>query len=200
MKPYFYSPLKYAPLPTLLGQVLLSSSQGKGTVGGGKTNLSIRNVDIHSFSCPMFSSWLEGEIVVLLTSQRNSAWVQNLNLPLENFALKPASSYGFYSYLAPAGHYKFHSDNGFERNGKYTIRYPERHLSAIYYLNDNFEGGDLILRCPAQEEHRISPKAGHLLLFPSTQHFPHKVEPITSGLRVCVVNWFSLLPNGESKE
>jgi predicted 2-oxoglutarate/Fe(II)-dependent dioxygenase YbiX len=52
--------------------------------------------------------------------------------------------------------------------------------SSILYLNDDYEGGEIRFT-----EHGVSvkPKAGTLLIFPSTDMYPHEVTEITSGTR-----------------
>lgn len=58
-------------------------------------------------------------------------------------------------------------------------------LSAVGLLNDNFEGGEFIM---CQDE-KINLSAGDMLIFPSIFLFPHRVEPIKSGIRYSCVTW-----------
>ena len=81
-------------------------------------------------------------------------------------------------------------------NGKYEahvdtsiIPHPElpcRKLTALLFLNENFEGGKFYLSC---EHEKIYPpqKTGNVLIFPS--FFLHGVEPVTKGTRYSVVTW-----------
>ena len=62
----------------------------------------------------------------------------------------------------------------------------ERVLSAILYLNSDFEGGEL------KFEHQnvtIKPEEGMLVLFPSSFLFVHESLPIKEGLKYIVVGW-----------
>jgi hypothetical protein len=58
-------------------------------------------------------------------------------------------------------------------------------LSVIGFLNDDYEGGELIL-C---EDKKIDKKKGNLLIFPSSFMYPHQVTPLTKGTRYSYVSW-----------
>ena len=83
------------------------------------------------------------------------------------------------------GHYKTHIDIG-------TQGIPsKRKISFTLLLNDSYEGGklnfvDLVVRCP-KEESKPNLEIGDMIIFPS--FLPHKVEPITSGVRWSLVGW-----------
>lgn len=58
-------------------------------------------------------------------------------------------------------------------------------LSIIGSLNDDFEGGSFVL----WEDTEINIPKGAVLIFPSNFMFPHRVEPVTSGVRYTYVSW-----------
>jgi hypothetical protein len=58
-------------------------------------------------------------------------------------------------------------------------------LSIIGALNDDYEGGDLVMF----DDHIIRLKAGDIMIFPSTFLYPHRVAPVTSGVRHTFVSW-----------
>ena len=58
-------------------------------------------------------------------------------------------------------------------------------LSLIGFLNNDYEGADLIL----YEDKKIDAKKGNLLLFPSSFMYPHQVTPLTKGTRYSFVSW-----------
>ena len=58
-------------------------------------------------------------------------------------------------------------------------------LSIIGLLNDDYEGGELIM-C---ENKKIDTKKGDLIIFPSNFLYPHKVTPVTKGVRYSYVSW-----------
>jgi predicted 2-oxoglutarate/Fe(II)-dependent dioxygenase YbiX len=62
----------------------------------------------------------------------------------------------------------------------------DRDLSIVYFLNDNFAGGELVF--PALDL-VIKPEAGTLVCFPSDHNFIHGVNPVTSGHRYTIVSW-----------
>jgi predicted 2-oxoglutarate/Fe(II)-dependent dioxygenase YbiX len=62
----------------------------------------------------------------------------------------------------------------------------DRDLSIVYFLNDDFAGGELVF--PALEL-VIKPAAGTLVCFPSDHHYIHAVNPVTSGHRYTIVTW-----------
>ena len=58
-------------------------------------------------------------------------------------------------------------------------------LSIIGILNDEYEGGELIM-C---EDKKIGTKRGDLLIFPSNFLYPHRIAPVTKGVRYSYVSW-----------
>ena len=58
-------------------------------------------------------------------------------------------------------------------------------LSIIGLLNDDYEGGELIMF----EDKKIDTKAGDILIFPSNFLYPHKVTPVSKGVRYSYVSW-----------
>ncbi|XP_068614785.1 prolyl 3-hydroxylase 3-like [Brachionichthys hirsutus] len=68
-----------------------------------------------------------------------------------------------------------------------------RDLSAILYLNDNFDGGELFFtsRDAKTETARVKPSCGRLVGFSSGPVNPHGVTAVTSGRRCALALWFS---------
>tara|TARA_R100000008_G_C3503499_1_gene124939 strand:- start:49 stop:624 length:576 start_codon:yes stop_codon:yes gene_type:complete len=58
-------------------------------------------------------------------------------------------------------------------------------LSIIGLLNDDYEGGDIIMF----EDKKINTKTGDLLIFPSNFLYPHEITPVTKGTRYSFVSW-----------
>ena len=52
----------------------------------------------------------------------------------------------------------------------------KRYLSFLFYLNDEYEGGETEFR-----ETTFTPKKGTVLIFPPTWQYPHRGCPVTSG-------------------
>jgi predicted 2-oxoglutarate/Fe(II)-dependent dioxygenase YbiX len=73
----------------------------------------------------------------------------------------------------------------------------DRDLSIVYFLNDDFVGGELFF--PVFEL-AIKPKAGTLVCFPSDHHFVHGVKPVTSGHRYTAVTWLRVQGTASPEE
>ena len=58
-------------------------------------------------------------------------------------------------------------------------------LTILGILNDNFEGGNLVMF----EDEVLKVKTGDLLVFPSNFLYPHRVDPVTKGTRHSFVSW-----------
>lgn len=56
--------------------------------------------------------------------------------------------------------------------------------SAIVYLNDDFEGGEIVY---PSKNFTFKPVAGHCIIHPAGAEHLHRVNPVTKGDRYCVV-------------
>jgi predicted 2-oxoglutarate/Fe(II)-dependent dioxygenase YbiX len=66
------------------------------------------------------------------------------------------------------------------------LTHSGRAISAICYLNDDYEGGEL------EFPHfgvKLKPQAGMLLLFPSNFAYAHIAHPVTKGTKYALVTW-----------
>ena len=61
-----------------------------------------------------------------------------------------------------------------------------RAISAVIYLNENYEGGELEF---PNFNVKIKPEAGMLVLFPSNFAYAHVAHPVTSGTKYALVTW-----------
>lgn len=95
-----------------------------------------------------------------------------------------------------SGHFLPHTDNAFyDAYGKFHYTAPQRHLTAIAYVNESYEGGELILHSVTDDHGnvlRMKPKVGEVVIFPSDIRFLHEVTPVTRGCRLSIVGWFGL--------
>jgi len=115
----------------------------------------------------------------------------------------------FGTYLMQAGHrYKEETNTDFEatitdmqilkyfKNGFYKkhidsgIHIP-RTLSFVYFINDNFKGGELSFELPSNEVIKFEVKKNKLIMFPSNFLYPHRVVPVEEGVKYSVVAWAS---------
>jgi SM-20-related protein len=98
--------------------------------------------------------------------------------------------------------YVKHSDDSSELrdcNGD-TIGYmsvaPERKLSTVIFVNDAFDGGELLFNYLYDDQAKpvkVKPKAGDMLVFLSNPYFAHEVLPVTKGFRLSFVQWHDAL-------
>lgn len=61
-----------------------------------------------------------------------------------------------------------------------------RRISIIYYLNDNYSGGEINF---PRFGITFKPKANQMIIFPSTYVYNHSVSPVIDGERYAVVSW-----------
>jgi predicted 2-oxoglutarate/Fe(II)-dependent dioxygenase YbiX len=61
-----------------------------------------------------------------------------------------------------------------------------RAVSAIVYLNDDYEGGHIEF---PNFNIKIKPQPGMLLLFPSNYAYTHVARPVTTGTKYAIVTW-----------
>jgi predicted 2-oxoglutarate/Fe(II)-dependent dioxygenase YbiX len=59
-------------------------------------------------------------------------------------------------------------------------------LSIVGALNDDYEGGKFLM---FNEEKEIKLKQGDIMIFPSVFLYPHRVAPVTKGIRDTFVSW-----------
>jgi hypothetical protein len=83
----------------------------------------------------------------------------------------------------------------YEINGKYEIHtdhhsLAERTLTFILNLNEDYEGGDFVFYNQDNTEmKRVNCKTATCVMFPSNFQYPHRIEPITKGVRYSIVAW-----------
>jgi predicted 2-oxoglutarate/Fe(II)-dependent dioxygenase YbiX len=92
--------------------------------------------------------------------------------------------------LGPGGYHSRHADNVRQNEqGEWVANHtPQRDLTAIYYLNDEFDGGEIVFE---RQELTIEPRRGLLLGFPSGAAHLHEVLPVRSGVRYTLPVWFT---------
>jgi len=61
-----------------------------------------------------------------------------------------------------------------------------RRVSTVYYLNDNYTGGEINF---PRFNINFKPKANQMIVFPSTYVYNHSVSEVTEGFRYAVVSW-----------
>jgi predicted 2-oxoglutarate/Fe(II)-dependent dioxygenase YbiX len=59
-------------------------------------------------------------------------------------------------------------------------------LTILGSLNNDYEGGDFLL---FDDEKKYNMKQGEIMIFPSVFLYPHRVAPVTKGVRDTFVSW-----------
>lgn len=95
--------------------------------------------------------------------------------------------FNFVKYEGTGQHFAIHADHG----PAYVTT-----VSAVGYLNDNYEGGELIF---PRFDLKIKPEPGDLVVFPSTFIYEHSSEPIINGDKYSVVVMTDYNNRGGSK-
>jgi predicted 2-oxoglutarate/Fe(II)-dependent dioxygenase YbiX len=92
--------------------------------------------------------------------------------------------------LGSGGHHSRHADNCRQNEkGDWVPNHtPQREASAIYYLNETFDGGEIVFD---RERLTVQPRRGLLLAFPSDGDHVHEVLPVRSGVRYTMPIWFT---------
>jgi predicted 2-oxoglutarate/Fe(II)-dependent dioxygenase YbiX len=72
--------------------------------------------------------------------------------------------------------------------------FPWYDLAGLFYLNDDYEGGELYF--PNQDV-QFKPKAGAAYFFPGDKNYIHGVTEIKSGIRYTVPFFWTILSHKE---
>jgi predicted 2-oxoglutarate/Fe(II)-dependent dioxygenase YbiX len=83
----------------------------------------------------------------------------------------------------------FHKDDGYE--GLHENQFKTRKYSMVLYLNDNYEGGETVIKQDGQADYISVPKQGSVVIFKSNEECIHGVNEVTSGTRVTLPTWFT---------
>lgn len=112
--------------------------------------------------------------------------------PRYNCQFKAYEPVQFLGY-PPGGHYLGHNDGEkFNMETRQWERLMERDVSFLFYLNDQYGGGELEF---GDLGLTIKPKKGMMIAFPSYKDFAHKVHPVTWGHRYTLVSWVATQKN-----
>ena len=92
--------------------------------------------------------------------------------------------------IGAGGQHSRHADNcRLNEQGDWVANHtPHRDVTAIYYLNEEFEGGEIVFERPQMT---VTPRRGLLLVFPSDAEHVHEVLPVRSGVRYTMPIWFT---------
>ena len=150
------------------------------------TNAAIRN------AYSLASALMDPSMRTLLSDMAAAAWGH-----FTFHAKSPVAGGTQLLIYKTGGKFVPHYDDsrGDQFNGKnYTFRdAPERCLTVLIYLNDDYDGGELRFNNLIQSDGQpltIKPRAGDVIAFPPHEQYRHEVMPVTSGTRYNVSQWF----------
>ena len=143
--------------------------------GGSETNLETRNTLWYHITEEMAKKF----------EQAVAGCFVNHVAPKYNCEFKSYEPVQFLGYPV-GGHYKGHNDGEkFNIETRQWERIMERDVSFLFYLNDQYGGGELEFTDLGLT---IKPKKGMMIAFPSYHDFAHKVHPVTWGHRYTLVS------------
>lgn len=151
----------------------------KGRVGNNEYHSDIRETDIVWIEPSEDSFWLFDRLAELISKVNH-----------DKFQLDLTRFDGFqYSKYEEGAHYKWHVDSDTMPRADNTYR--KLSISVMLDDPDDYEGGELELApdgCQEEGATRVlKAKKGSVIIFYS--YTPHKVRPITGGVRRALVTW-----------
>lgn len=149
-----------------------------GTVGNDKVDLKLRKSSVAFIDDLGFlNNRLQNKLIELVK--------------IKGFSVSGLQPFQFTEYSV-GEFYEWHRDSGVD-NPKFSNRF----YSTVIQLNDEYTEGELQLNIDG-DEITLEPGLGTLYMFPS--YTPHRVKPITSGVRYSLVNWVKLVENKNEKK
>ncbi len=157
--------------------------QGSGIQNrAGALTRSIR--DVETVSIPAFAKTPElkatGGVLAVLSDLLDASLLPLLDAYSRQFGIGGDLDNEGWQLL------KYGTGQHFDRHAD-AAKMFQRRVSMSFYLNSDFEGGEIEFD---QFNLKIKPETNQVVFFPSTYVYTHKVWPVISGLRYCVVGWF----------
>lgn len=148
---------------------------------GGEVDKNVRNVLIHDAS-PV-------SLQLNTTLQRI---VDELIEPYYGVQIDYWESPALLIY-PPGGFFLPHNDDedvvyDEERDTFSWRRSMDRDISVVWYLNQDFEGGELYF---SKFDRWIRPATGMVVTFPSWHDYAHTAKPVSRGMRYAVTTWMA---------
>lgn len=145
----------------------------------GKDQASLSKRTNYNIFLTEIAKTIDNPVIHNIHNQFYTLLVSSMAPYVKKYGIEEALAHEGYNMLKYSGgqEYKAHYDGG-AING--------RCISAILYLNSDFEGGELEF---VNFNIKIKPEPGMLLLFPSTYAYTHIAHPVTSGTKYALVTW-----------
>jgi predicted 2-oxoglutarate/Fe(II)-dependent dioxygenase YbiX len=148
-------------------------------VGSGAIDTTIRNVDAIgiSFNSVMCENEAARKEIDALLFACASVAIRKYNDLFPEAKIEEDSGYDLLRY-EEGQYYKQHTD---------SYKKHPRAVSCSFALNDDYEGGEWGF---FDNEIKIKPKKGSVVMFPSNFMYPHQINTVTKGTRYSIVTWF----------
>ena len=154
------------------------------TTGRGNANAASIIPEIRKGSVIGLNRVVEDSEVTSALSTLKTAADNAVNLCLRDYE----KSYGYFDLEGEGwALLKYEVGDFFKIHTDASRAYP-RHVSTVYYINDDYTGGEIFFPYIDVE---IKPKKDEFLVFPSTNLFSHYAKEIVSGTKYSMPNWFS---------
>lgn len=151
------------------------------TIGKGEINLNIRLVE--GIGISEYNIKNESEERIKIDNEIFNILSKAINEYINEFPLCfVLRDCGYQLLRYEQGYfYRLHVD-------KLREKEPDRILSCIISLNEDYEGGEIAF---FNRKKIIKLKKGSILVFPSNFQYPHEILPIKSGTRYSIITWFN---------
>lgn len=160
--------------------------------------------------CDQLVKYIRTEKPLIKTVTAGYPWNNNDNISFANIADKNVravvDSYRFLFTQMVGNHYNkivyphfsdlvvwrkgmsmpFHKDDGYQ-NREY---FSARKYSMVAYLNDNYSGGETVIKYE-DKEFVSKPKKGSIVFFKSNEECLHCVNEVLQGTRYTLATWFT---------
>ncbi len=70
-----------------------------------------------------------------------------------------------------------------------SLESSKRFLAFLFYLNDDYEGGETLFKTP--DNHMVRPLKGNVVVFPPTWQYPHSGLPVTRGTKYIMSSYLN---------
>jgi hypothetical protein len=144
---------------------------GQGTNQNSRTNYNLNVTNIAEITGNQVAANIHNQFYTML--------IASVGPYARKYEIDETFYHEHYSVLRYRGgqEYRAHYDGGTSIG---------RCISAICYLNDDYDGGEIEF---VNFGIKIKPEPGMLVLFPSNYAYSHIAHPVTDGTKYAVVTW-----------
>ena len=150
---------------------------------GEWTDAIVANSRIKNYGGKITTKEIRDASIKALDQDLHKLFLKNIDPIVQKYALanniKINNLEGYHLVKYEVGQFfKEHTDQ--------TEEFP-RKISAVFYLNDNYDGGTITF---PKLDVSFKPEERTLFVFPSTEEFSHSADPIVSGTKYVIVGFW----------